>query len=264
MTSLPARPQALTALAIAPIAGFLLVSAACEPLRPYDEAAMELHPLAGNPLQPTVAKYERAEDTGAGDHPVDGADPHAADGHAASDPWVQVGQIAAGRVTGEALDQPIAFTHWRHVSVLQMDCEYCHTYARESVHSGPPPVEMCMGCHQHVFTESAEIQKLTAYWERGEPIPWQKVHDLPDYVYFSHKRHVRAGVDCTECHGQVPLMGRWPDGDPSRAEVMVREATLQMGWCLDCHAEHPSIDENYGEAADARRAELKDCWTCHK
>jgi hypothetical protein len=192
-----------------------------------------------------------------GDHGAEGD--HDADGY-----WRQIGHIGAGAVTGDVIDQPIAFTHYRHVTVLGMDCQYCHTYARESNYAGVPPVEMCMGCHAHVRTESPEIMKLTEFWENDEPVPWQKVHDLPDFVHFAHKRHVRAGVQCTECHGQVPLMGRWPDGDPSQAAVMVREAPLQMGWCLDCHAEHPSVDENYGEDASVRRAELKDCWTCHK
>jgi len=242
--------------AVLATAGVLFVTAACEPYDPYSAEQMALHPLESHELVPTVSKFERVEDTAP---PTE--DAH---GEPAAPVWVQTSQIAAGHVTGEVLQQPIAFTHYRHATLLGMDCQYCHAYARDSTASGIPPVEVCMGCHLHVRTESPEIQKLTAFWDAGEPVPWRKVHDLPDYVYFSHKRHVRAGVDCTECHGQVPLMGRWPDGDASRAEPMIREASLQMGWCLDCHAQHPSIDEHYGEAAGARRAELKDCWTCHK
>lgn len=173
-------------------------------------------------------------------------------------------QVATGAVGDEALEQPIQFTHYRHVTMLQMDCQYCHTEARRSIHAGAPPVELCMGCHKHVFTDKPEIQKLASYWESQEPVPWSKVHDLPDYVHFSHKRHVRAGVDCTECHGQIGSQGEWPAGDAQQADVMIREAPLQMGWCLDCHRSHPSIDTNYGDQADLRRAELKDCWTCHK
>lgn len=174
------------------------------------------------------------------------------------------GQQASGVTPDEALEQPIQFTHHRHVTVLQMDCEYCHTEARRSQHAGVPPVEACMGCHSQVLTDSPQIQKIASYWENQEPIPWKKVHDLPDYVYFTHARHVQAGVDCTECHGQVPLMGKWPQGDAEQATVMWREASLQMGWCLECHQNHPSIDENHGDQADLRRVQLKDCWTCHK
>ena len=35
------------------------------------------------------------------------------------------------------------------------------------------------------------------------------MHDLPDYVYFSHEIHVNKGVGCASCHGrvdQMPLM----------------------------------------------------------
>lgn len=186
------------------------------------------------------------------------------------------GQFATGIPTGEALEQPIQFPHYTHVTTLNMQCEFCHSEARKSIHAGVPPTQTCMNCHKYVKTERPEIVKLKGYYDRGEPIPWQKVHDLPDYVHFSHKRHVRAGVNCTECHGQVGLQGQpqpVPTYDESGnvsgedlavTEVMVRETSLQMGWCLDCHGSHPSIDENYGDAAELRRAELKDCWTCHK
>ena len=211
------------------------------------------------------------------------------------------GQFATGAARGEALEQPIAFPHYTHVYTLEMDCQYCHSAARRSIHSGVPPTQTCMGCHTHVKKESPEIQKLAAMWESGEPIAWNKVHDLPDYVYFSHKRHIQGGLDCTECHGQIMMQGqpitpppaedahgaaddhgkaKAKAGDhgaaddhaapaahgepPATMSVMVRETSLQMGWCLDCHATHPSIDQNYGKDADLRRAELKDCWTCHK
>jgi len=202
-------------------------------------------------------------------------------------------QIAAGAVTGVGPDQPIAFPHDRHVQIDGLNCQYCHSAARNSIHAGVPEIATCMGCHRFVLKDSPEIKLLTAYWMRGEPVPWKKVHDLPDFVNFSHQRHVRAGVDCTECHGQVETMAGKREkpvdpeadpnapaeaaagADPQTAEeaaeaygpakhAMIREATLQMGWCLDCHASHPSIDKNYGDKADLRRAELKDCWTCHK
>ncbi len=202
------------------------------------------------------------------------------------------GHIAAGVVTGDAPDQPIGFSHYLHSGQLNIDCQYCHFEARKSIHGGVPPLQTCMGCHVQVKTYSPQVQKIHEHWcgkpkctvakdEYGLPIPdpngsppeWSKVHDLPDYVYFAHNRHVRGGVQCTECHGQVKLQGTYeikpiagdPEGRTYREveNVMIRESTLQMGWCLNCHAEHPSIDENYGESADLRRAELKDCWTCH-
>ncbi len=203
------------------------------------------------------------------------------------------GQIAAGRVTGEALDQPIAFSHYVHASELNIDCQYCHYEARRSIHGGVPPLQTCMGCHAHEKLESPEVQKIHLAWcgqtkctpkedalgqlvpePNSTPVEWNKVHDLPDYVWFNHSRHLAGGLQCTECHGQIKLQGQYtlepipndPEGRKYRKveKVMVRETTLQMGWCLECHESHPSIDENYGPSADLRRAELKDCWTCHK
>jgi len=162
--------------------------------------------------------------------------------------------VTVGQPLDEAIEQPIAFTHERHVKTLGMDCNYCHSNARKGVHAGVPATSVCMGCHALVdTTDRPELVKLKEYWDKGEVIPWKKVHDLPDYVYFSHKRHVVAGLDCQECHGEVQDM-----------TVNERVAPLKMGWCLDCHAQHESITENYGTKAELRRAELKDCWTCHK
>lgn len=187
------------------------------------------------------------------------------------------GQIASGVTTGEAgaLDQPIQFSHYLHAYKNEINCEYCHHAARRSIHGGVPEGQVCMNCHKFVKKESPEIKKVVAAYEAGTPMEWNKVHDLPDYVNFAHNRHIRAGVDCTECHGQVKLQGEptyetVDDGNGNEVQqiqvdaVMIREPSLQMGWCLDCHAGHPSVDENYGENAQLRRSELKDCWTCHK
>ncbi|MCB9664157.1 MAG: cytochrome c3 family protein [Alphaproteobacteria bacterium] len=194
---------------------------------------------------------------------------------AAFDPAAKDWQLGSGMVDGRGLEQPIAFPHYTHVTLNGMQCEYCHQAARKSLHAGVPQGQTCMNCHTYVKKDSPEVQKVVAYFEKGEPVPWRKVHDLPDFVHFEHKRHVQAGVDCTECHGQMGLQGQpetWSEKDEHGKVVtktgvrhpVVRETTLQMGWCLDCHASHPSVDENYGDKANLRRAELKDCWTCHK
>lgn len=165
-------------------------------------------------------------------------------------------RVAVGDPPAQAIQQPIAYPHDRHVAVLGMDCNYCHSGARKGAHAGIPPTQVCMGCHKMISTEGRpELDKLAAFWAdgKGDPIPWVKVHDLPDFVNFNHKRHVNAGLDCQECHGQVQEMG-----------VNQRVASLKMGWCLDCHAKHESVDRNYGVNAELRRAELKDCYTCHK
>ena len=163
-------------------------------------------------------------------------------------------RVAVGEPETEPIAQPIQFPHQRHVEVLGMDCQYCHSGSRKGIHAGVPSTQLCMGCHNAVDTTGRpELDKLKDYYARGEEIPWNRVHDLPDFVYFSHKRHVVGGVQCQECHGPVQQM-----------IVNERAANLKMGWCLDCHAQHPAIDENYKDKAELRRAELKDCYTCHK
>ena len=133
--------------------------------------------------------------------------------------------------------QPIAFSHARHVVRAGIDCQFCHAYARRGPVAGIPSVERCAGCHRTILTERPEIERVLGYWERQEPIPWVRVHDLPDYVRFSHKAHVRAGVDCSMCHGDVASM------------TIARQAeSLSMGWCVDCHTE---------------REASRDCVICH-
>ena len=133
--------------------------------------------------------------------------------------------------------QPIAFSHAHHVTEIGLDCQMCHVYARRGPVAGIPSVKTCAGCHEQVLSDRPEIQKVLEFWENEQPIPWVRVHDLPDFTRFSHKRHVLGGVDCAECHGNVGQM-----------EAAVQVESLTMGWCVTCHKE--------------REASL-DCLTCH-
>ncbi|MCB2153692.1 cytochrome c family protein [bacterium] len=120
--------------------------------------------------------------------------------------------------------QPIAFSHKLHAGKLGMDCLYCHSNADKSAHATIPAVDACMGCHSVVRTDRPEIQKLTKYFEDGKPVPWDRIHRVPDHVHFSHKAHVAAGVACQTCHGPVETM-----------ETLRQFAPLNMGWCVSCH-----------------------------
>jgi hypothetical protein len=146
------------------------------------------------------------------------------------------------------LEQPIAFSHELHAGEKKIPCQYCHAYARRSTVAGVPSVQTCMGCHQLIAVRKPEVRKLAAYWEQKAPIPWVKIHNLPDFVYFSHKRHVEAGVACQRCHGPVETM----------KEVHQVES-LEMGWCLGCHMEVARTHE-FGPAIEPS----VDCATCHK
>ncbi len=126
-----------------------------------------------------------------------------------------------------AREQPIQFSHERHVAGNGIDCRYCHTSVEVSPFAGIPPTATCMNCHSEIYASSPFLEVVRASYRTGESIRWTRVHDLPGFVYFDHSIHVHKGVGCTTCHGQV-----------DRMPLIWQEATLQMQWCLDCHR-HP-------------------------
>jgi len=147
------------------------------------------------------------------------------------------------RARGYKPDQPIKFSHVTHVQKNKMECQYCHWSVSKASFAAIPEVDTCMGCHGQMVPGSTdeqkeEINKIKEHYENEEPIAWEKVHVMPDHVRFNHKRHVKAGVSCHECHGMVPKM-----------EKVERVSSMKMGWCIDCHrVQGTSID----------------CLVCHK
>ncbi len=150
--------------------------------------------------------------------------------------------------------QPIPFSHKHHAGLYEIDCQYCHSGVARSGAAGVPSVELCMGCHAQFPAEYDElegIQILKQHWEEKKAIQWEQIHRLPEHVQFQHNRHIRAGVECQECHGQVQEMHKvylvedtiwWPWLLPAQK--------LEMGWCISCHREN-------GQQAS------QDCLTCH-
>ena len=161
-------------------------------------------------------------------------EPEPVDAELSSEPSGEVGAAAAPL---DPAAQPIAFSHEHHVTEIGIDCQFCHAYARRGPVAGIPSVQRCAGCHRVVLSEQPEILKVLEYWENEEPIPWVRVHDLPDHVRFTHKAHVRAGVGCETCHGDV-----------ARMEAAVQVESLSMGWCVSCHED---------------RGATRDCLACH-
>lgn len=125
---------------------------------------------------------------------------------------------------GYAPEQPIPFSHALHAGKLGMDCRYCHSTVESADLAAIPPLATCMNCHKSIQTTSPLLAPLRAAWEGQEPLRWTKVHDLPEFAYFSHAPHLRAGVSCVDCHGRVDQMER-----------VQTEKSLSMGWCLECH-----------------------------
>ena len=178
--------------------------------------------------------------------------------------------------------QPIDFPHPLHVAgSLNMNCLYCHNTANKSPDPGMPAVQTCLGCHTVIGPNrpataagpartSEALQRLWEYADlmgqgrNAKPIPWVRIHKLPEYVRFPHMRHVNAGVTCQSCHGQVQTMDR-----------VYQYSSLNMGWCVNCHVNGYDPQEGLRAAgyapdtgravtpAAARKTAAYDCATCH-
>jgi mono/diheme cytochrome c family protein len=162
------------------------------------------------------------------------------------------GAIGLGRTQGYQPVQPIYFSHKVHAGTNQISCLYCHGGAFEGKHANIPSVNTCMNCHitiseyagEQLYDENnkeisgtGEIQKLygaagwdpasRSYSNKGKPVEWIKIHNLPDHVYFNHAQHTKVGnVQCQTCHGNIQEM-----------HEVKQFSELSMGWCVNCHRE---------------------------
>ena len=168
--------------------------------------------------------------------------------------------------------QPVQFSHKHHVGELGIDCRYCHTAVETSARANVPPTETCMSCHSQIWLQSPFLEPVRASFRTDRSIPWVKVYDLPDYVYFNHGVHIQKGIGCVSCHGRVDRMNQvW------------QQSSLQMEWCLDCHrdpARHVRPRDRVFDLAWERPADQPnlgvellrlydvhtrtDCSTCHR
>ncbi len=125
---------------------------------------------------------------------------------------------------GVAVGQPIQFSHKHHVTDDGIDCRYCHTTVETSSFAGMPATQVCMNCHSQIWAQSPFLAPVRDSFKNNEPIVWNRVNTLPDFVYFDHSVHVQKGIGCNTCHGPVDQMA-----------LTYKAQTLQMEWCLDCH-----------------------------
>jgi hypothetical protein len=121
-------------------------------------------------------------------------------------------------------NQPVHYSHKLHAGDLGIDCRYCHYDIELSAVANIPTTQVCMNCHKVIGTDNERLLPVRESWATGTPIRWVRVHKVPDFVYFDHSIHLRAGVGCSSCHGNVANM-----------EVVEQKEPLSMGWCLDCH-----------------------------
>ena len=164
--------------------------------------------------------------------------------------------IDFGRQKNYQPEQPIFYSHKVHAGTNQISCLYCHGASMESKHAAIPSVNVCMNCHKTITSYAdtspklyredgtevngtREIEKLYNYagfnpknpenWDptKAKAIPWTKIHNLPDHVYFNHSQHIKAGkVQCQSCHGEITNM-----------DEVYQFSELSMGWCVNCHRE---------------------------
>ncbi|RKZ13306.1 cytochrome C [bacterium] len=173
---------------------------------------------------------------------------------------------------GYAPEQPVPYSHKLHAGDMDIDCRYCHTTVETTAQANIPPTATCMNCHTSVRTQDEKLAMVRRSAETGEAIPWIRVHDLPDFVYFNHAGHVQSGVGCISCHGRV-----------DRMDVVEQVEPLTMGWCLDCHRDPAAhirpvefvTDMNWQAEGDPAElgarlmterqiAPSEDCTTCHR
>ncbi len=173
---------------------------------------------------------------------------------------------------GVPINQPVPFSHEHHVGGLGIDCRYCHTSVETAAYAGVPATHTCMTCHSQLWTEAPLLAPVRESLVKNEPIRWNRVHNVPDYVYFNHSIHIAKGIGCVSCHGRVDQM-----------PLIAKAQTLYMKFCLDCHR-HPErfvrdrsevfdmTSANPTEATGHQRVAayhihtvaLLDCSTCHR
>lgn len=176
---------------------------------------------------------------------------------------------------GVSREQPVPFSHKHHAN-MGIDCRYCHTSVEQGPFAGIPPTKTCMNCHSMIFADAKILEPVRESWRTGESLQWNRVHDLPQFVYFNHSIHVAKGIGCSTCHGRVDQM-----------PLMRKENTLYMGWCLSCHRapenfvrpkdkvfdmawQPPANQQEVGlellkeYKVDTSHYKMLDCYLCHR
>lgn len=154
-------------------------------------------------------------------------------------------RATVGQAVGDFFDsrpapqQPLEFPHNIHVGKKIACTEYCHEAVTTGPVAGLPSVRTCMVCHNTIATDRPRIKQLTAMRMRGEDFVWQRVFGYTQqaHVRFNHAPHIRANVDCANCHGNI-----------AGGTVAQRNVDVNMGFCVNCH--------------NQRKAPV-DCVTCH-
>lgn len=150
---------------------------------------------------------------------------------------------------GYGPEQPINYSHKLHAGEMKIDCQYCHTGVTKGRHALIPSTNICMNCHTLAVKDRPEIIKLTRYYNENQPVPWKRIHKVPEYAYFDHSVHVNNGMDCESCHGNIRDM-----------EVVKQVKPFTMTACIECHRE----PEKYVPYVAEINKGPENCGACHR
>ncbi len=173
---------------------------------------------------------------------------------------------------GVPREQPVPFSHKHHAGDDGLDCRFCHASVETTPFAGLPDTATCMGCHSQIWKNATVLEPVRESFQTGEPIHWNRVDDLPDFVFFNHSIHIHQGIGCSTCHGRVDQM-----------PLTYKVNTLRMNWCVNCHR-HPEdyvrprdqvFNMRYEPPADQQKLGTQlvaeygiqsrtDCYTCHR
>ena len=149
--------------------------------------------------------------------------------------------VAAPTIANDSPEQPVRYNHRFHTEDMGFGCLDCHQNAESHEKAMIPNIEMCGTCHIDEEAENSEVRKVAEYVASGTPIPWQEIHTVPDFVYFTHRRHVTLGkIECQVCHGEVSEM---------ETPFISTAVNMDMEWCMKCHEQ---------------REVTNDCVSCHR
>lgn len=122
-------------------------------------------------------------------------------------------------------EQPIPFSHKTHVA-QGIKCKDCHAIKDPGFAAGIPKETVCMGCHSAIKKDSPAIQKLAGFAKSKQAVPWARIYQVPEIVWFSHAAHATdAKIECAECHGAI-----------AERDAVFKEKPTNMYSCMDCHA----------------------------
>jgi hypothetical protein len=135
--------------------------------------------------------------------------------------------------------QPIQFSHRLHTEDVKMACADCHVSPEKFGDAvGIPDAPRCLECHAYSAKQTPTLGALNASVEKKQPIPWNRVFKLRDFVFFDHRYHLLNGVPCETCHGPIA----------TEDVVSDRLKTTSMNFCQPCHV---------------RNGAKSGCTTCH-